>query len=190
MCNHGKAVMRSSKNACVIIDMPFATYQQSKEQAFSNAAKIIKRTGCSGVKIEGGKIMADTINFLTERSIPVLGHIGLLPQSVNIYGGYRKFGKEDSERKKLLDDAKQLESAGAFAIVMENIISDLAKEISSSIKIPTIGIGSGKYCDGQIMVTEDIVGMSENIPAFAKQFFNFNDHLAEAVKSYIKNMVE
>jgi 3-methyl-2-oxobutanoate hydroxymethyltransferase len=185
MIAHGQAVMRGSKKACVIVDMPFATYQESKEQAFRNAARVMKEVGCAGVKLEGGIEMAETIRFLVERGIPVLGHIGLLPQSVNTAGGFRSFGREEKEAAEIVEDAKTVADAGAFATVIEGTVEALARHITEVIPIPTIGIGASPACDGQILVTEDLTGLfSEFKPKFVKRYAELGQGIAEAGKQY------
>lgn len=185
MIQHASAVMRGSKTALVIVDMPFATYQESREQAYRNAARVMAESGCAGVKIEGGVEMADTVSFLTARGIPVLGHIGLLPQSLNTAGGYRSHGRSDTEADRLLQDAKALQDAGAFAIVLEGIVEPLAAKITAAIDIPTIGIGASPACDGQILVTDDMVGLFQDFtPKFVRQFAQIGQDVSKAIGDY------
>ncbi len=185
MIAHGKAVMRGSKKACVIVDMPFGSYQESREQAFRNAAQVMKDVGCAGVKLEGGLEMADTVRFLSERGIPVLGHIGLLPQSVNTAGGFRSLGRGEKEAAEIVADAHAIAGAGAFATVIEGTVEPVAREITQQIAIPTIGIGASPACDGQILVTEDLVGLfSDFKPKFVRRYAELGDGIAAASKAY------
>ena len=189
MIAHGKAVMRRSNRACVIVDMPFGSYQESPEAAFKNAARVMKEVGCAGVKLEGGIEMAKTISFLTKRGIPVLAHVGLLPQSVNTAGGFRSHGQEDEEASRILADAVDVTNAGAFAIVIEGTVEPLARKISETIHIPTIGIGASPACDGQILVTEDLVGLfSDFTPKFVKRYADLGKQIADAAKSYSEDV--
>lgn len=185
MVLHGQAVMRGAKRSCVIVDMPFGSYQESPEVAFRNAARIMKEVGCAGVKIEGGAEMAPTVKFLSERGIPVLGHVGLMPQSVNTMGGFKAQGREDEEAQKIIDDAKALEEAGAFAIVVEGTMEHIARKITDEVSVPTIGIGGSPACDGQILVTEDMAGLfTEFKPKFVKRYMDLGGGLAEAARQY------
>ncbi|HRK96268.1 MAG TPA: 3-methyl-2-oxobutanoate hydroxymethyltransferase, partial [Rhodospirillales bacterium] len=185
MIAHGKAVMRGSKKACVIVDLPFGSYQESREQAFRNAAEVMKEVGCAGVKLEGGIEMADTVRFLSERGIPVLGHIGLLPQSVNTAGGFRSLGRGEKEAAEIVADAHAIAEAGAFATVIEGTVEHVAREITRQIPIPTIGIGASPACDGQILVTEDLVGLfSDFKPKFVRRYAELGDGIAAAGKAY------
>jgi 3-methyl-2-oxobutanoate hydroxymethyltransferase len=189
MIAHGKAVMRRSNRACVIVDMPFGSYQESPEAAFKNAAQVMKEVGCAGVKLEGGIEMAKTISFLTKRGIPVLAHVGLLPQSVNTAGGFRSHGQEDEEATQILADAVAVTNAGAFAIVVEGTVEPLARKITENIHIPTIGIGASPACDGQILVTEDLVGLfSDFTPKFVKRYADLGEQIADAAKSYSEDV--
>lgn len=153
---HGKAVVDSTKNACVIVDLPFGSYEQSPQQAFEAAARILKETGAQGVKMEGGALMAPTVEFLTQRGIPVLGHIGLFPQHVNMIGGFKK----ERDAGRLMEDALAHQAAGAFACVIEAVPSDLAGPLRDKLEIPTIGIAAGQDCDGQILVIDDLIGLN------------------------------
>ncbi|MEG3617169.1 3-methyl-2-oxobutanoate hydroxymethyltransferase [Magnetovibrio sp. PR-2] len=185
MVLHGQAVMRGAKRSCVIVDMPFGSYQESPEVAFRNAARIMKDVGCAGVKIEGGAEMAPTVKFLSERGIPVLGHVGLMPQSVNTMGGFKAQGREDDAAQKIIDDAKALEEAGAFAVVVEGTMEHIARRITDEIAVPTIGIGGSPACDGQILVTEDMAGLfTEFKPKFVKRYMDLGGGLAEAARQY------
>lgn len=185
MIAHGKAVMRGSKKACVIVDMPFGSYQESREQAFRNAAQVMKEVGCSGVKLEGGTEMAETVRFLAERGIPVLGHVGLLPQSVNTAGGFRSLGRGEKEAADIVADAHAIADAGAFATVIEGTVEPVARQITAEIAIPTIGIGASPACDGQILVTEDLVGLfSDFKPKFVRRYAELGEGIAAAGKAY------
>ena len=191
MINHGVAVVRGSSRACIIVDMPFGTYQESPEQAYRNCARVIAKTGCSAVKIEGGVEMADTVSFLVQRGIPVMGHVGLKPQSVNIVGSYRAHGRGLDEAEKVKEDARAISSAGAFSIVLEGIIEKLAAEITDEIRAVTIGIGASAKCDGQILVTEDAIGMfSEFTPKFVKRFSETGEDIGNAVSEYAREVKE
>ncbi|WP_276120891.1 MULTISPECIES: 3-methyl-2-oxobutanoate hydroxymethyltransferase [Pararhizobium] len=185
MIAHGQAVMRGSEKACVVVDLPFGSYQESKEQAFNSAARILKETGCSAVKLEGGAEMAETVDFLTQRGIPVLGHVGLMPQLVNTMGGYRSLGRSDKEAAKIRRDAKAIDDAGAFAIVVEGTIEPLAREISETLRAPTIGIGASPACDGQILVSDDMLGIfSDFKPRFVKHFAELAPQISAAFEAY------
>lgn len=189
MIAHGQAVMRGSKTACVIVDLPFGTYQESKESAFRNAARVMKEVGCSGVKLEGGTEMAETIRFLVERGIPVLGHVGLLPQSVNTAGGFRSIGRGEKEAAAIVEDARAVADAGAFAMVIEGTIEPLARHITGLVPIPTIGIGASPACDGQILVTEDLTGLfSDYKPKFVKRYAELGRGIADAGKTYAEEV--
>jgi 3-methyl-2-oxobutanoate hydroxymethyltransferase len=185
MIQHGQAVMRGSSTACVIVDMPFASYQESPAQAFKNAAKIMQETGAQGIKLEGGVEMAETIKFLVERGIPVMGHVGLMPQMVNAYGGFTCRGKTPESRKKVMEDAVAAEKAGCFAVVVEGVVEDLAREVTKKLKIPVIGIGGSSACDGQILVSDDVAGMFTDFkPKFVKRYGNMAGELENAAKNY------
>ncbi|MGY9057375.1 MAG: 3-methyl-2-oxobutanoate hydroxymethyltransferase [Alphaproteobacteria bacterium] len=185
MIAHGQAVMRADPRACVVVDMPFASYEESLEQAFRNAARIMAETGCAAVKLEGGEAMAPTIRFLTERSVPVMSHIGLRPQAVNTFGGYKVQGRDDASRAQILADAKAVAEAGAFSVVIEKTAEDISRAITQAITIPTIGIGASMACDGQILVTEDILGLFVDFrPKFAKPYAELGKAVATAAQSY------
>ena len=189
MIAHGKAVMRGSRKACVIVDMPFGSYQESKENAFRNAARVMKEVGCAGVKLEGGTEMEDTIRFLAERGIPVLGHIGLLPQSVNTAGGFRSLGRGEKEAADIIADGRAVAEAGAFATVIEGTVEPVAAQITQALPIPTIGIGASPACDGQILVTEDMVGLfSEFKPKFVRRYAELGRGISEAGKAYAEDV--
>src|SRR5690606_30423018 len=152
-----KAVMRGASTSCVAVDMPFGTYQESREMAFRNAARVLQETGCDAVKLEGGEEMADTIAFLVERGLPVLGHIGLMPQQVRVAGGYRSVGHSDVEINKIKIDADAIGRSGALGLVVEGTVEPVAREVTAAVPVPTIGIGASIACDGQILVSDDIV---------------------------------
>lgn len=189
MLNHGRAVVKGSKKACVVVDMPFASYQQSAAQAFENAAKIMADTGCNAVKLEGGSEMADTIKFLVERGIPVMGHVGLMPQMVNAYGGYGCRGKTPEGRKKVIEDAISVQNAGCFAIVIEGVVESLAREVTEKTNIPVIGIGGSSACDGQVLVSEDMAGLFTDFkPKFVRRYGNLAGELQSAAASYASDV--
>lgn len=185
MIAHGAAVVRGSKRAMVMVDMPFGSYQESPEQAFRNAARVLQETGANGVKMEGGEEMAATVRYLVERGIPVLGHVGLTPQFVNGFGGYRTQGRNQAEAKKIRDDAAAIAAAGAFSIVLEGTMEPLAREITDASPVPIIGIGASPHCDGQILVTEDMLGLfNEFVPRHVRRFAELGTALTEAVEAY------
>ncbi|MDR6756622.1 3-methyl-2-oxobutanoate hydroxymethyltransferase [Mycoplana sp. BE70] len=189
MIAHGQAVMRGSSNACVVVDLPFGSYQESKELAFRSAARVLKETGCSAIKLEGGAEMAETVAFLTQRGIPVLGHVGLMPQLINTTGGYRSLGRNDKEAEKIRRDAKAIDDAGAFAIVIEGTVEPVAREISGLLKVPTIGIGASPACDGQVLVVDDALGVFTDFkPRFVKHFANLAPLMSEAFAAYAEEV--
>ncbi|HEY9664904.1 MAG TPA: 3-methyl-2-oxobutanoate hydroxymethyltransferase [Allocoleopsis sp.] len=183
--HHAKAVRRAVKQALMVVDLPFLTYQESKQQAMRSAGRAMKEAGAQAVKLEGGHPdMVDTVAYLVRAGIPVLGHVGLTPQSVHQFGGYRQQGKSAEAGERILAESIALEQAGAFAIVLEHIPADLALRISQKLTIPTIGIGAGPYCDGQVLVTADLLGLSEWQPPFAKVYANLRESIAQAVQTY------
>lgn len=185
MINHGKAVMRGSARAMVVVDMPFASYQESREQAYRNAARILAETGCAAVKLEGGREMADTIHFLTTRGVPVMAHIGLMPQAVNTAGGFRAHGRNDDEAATIRDDARAVTEAGAFSVVVEGTVEPVARQLSAEIAIPTIGIGASAACDGQVLVAEDMLGLFNDFtPKFVKRYTDLSPQISQAVADY------
>jgi len=187
---HTRAVARGSKNALIVTDMPFLSYQVSIEDARRNAGLLV-REGAEAVKLEGGVIMADTIKAIVDMDVPVMGHIGLTPQSVHRMGGYRVQGREKKQRKRLLDDARAVERAGAFCVVLEGIPADLAKEITERISIPTIGIGAGPSCDGQVLVIHDVLDLYDDVkPKFIKRYVNLKQIISSAVNEYIGDVRE
>jgi len=189
MVRHTKAVAKAAKNAFVVADMPFMSYNISKEDALKNAARLLAEGGTQAVKLEGGVEIAETVKAIVNAGIPVVGHIGLTPQSVNQLGGYKVQGKDDKTASKLKSDAKSLEDAGICALVLECMPMDLAKEITESLSIPTIGIGAGPYCDGQILVLHDMLGLTQgHKPKFVKQYANISQIIKDAVGSYISDV--
>lgn len=189
MIAHGQAVMRGSKQACVIIDLPFGSYQESPAQAFRTCAKVMAETGAGGVKLEGGAEMAETIRYLVDRGVPVMGHVGLKPQSVNTLGGFRAQGRNEEEAAQVMADAKAVAEAGAFSIVIEGTIEPVARAVSAAIAIPTIGIGASPQCDGQVLVTEDILGLAGDIsPKFVKRYAELAGAIDEAAKTYAEEV--
>lgn len=184
MIAHGQAVVRGSKSAMVIIDMPFGSYEASPEQAFHSASRVLKETGATAVKLEGGIAMAPIVEFLTQRGIPVMGHIGLTPQAVNVLGGYAARGRDDAERNRILGDAKAIEKAGAFAIVIEGVVESLATDITQFVTCPTIGIGGSNQCDGQVLVVDDMLGMFEQTAKFVKKFDQLSERIQHAASAY------
>ena len=188
MCAHGAAVVRGSWHALVGVDMPFGSYEQSPAQAFANASRVMKETGCAAVKLEGGEAMAETIAFLTSRGIPVIGHVGLTPQAVNMLGGYGVRGREDIEAEKILADARAVAEAGAFVMVVEGVMEELATRISKEVAIPVIGIGASSECDGQVLVTEDMLGLFERTPRFVKRYHNLAGEIGGAAHKYAEEV--
>jgi len=190
MLQHTAAVVRGTKEALVVADMPFMSYQASIEQGLVNAGRFIKKAGAGAVKIEGGAFRVPLIKALVGNGIPVLGHIGLTPQSIKEMGGYKVQGRKRSEARLLVKDAKALEKAGVFAIVLECVPESLGREIARAVKVPVIGIGAGKYCDGQILVTHDLLGLYSNLtPSFAKKYADLGEAMKKAFRSY-KSEVE
>ena len=188
MAAHGAAVVRGSYNAVVVVDMPFGSYETSKEQAFESASFLVKQTGAAAVKLEGGAPMAETVAFLNQRGIPVMGHVGLTPQAVNVLGGYAARGRTDAEAETIVGDAKALDDAGAFAIVIEGVVEPIAIEVTQSVACPTIGIGASAQCDGQVLVTEDMLGMFERVPRFVKKYENIAQVIERTVAQYAEEV--
>lgn len=188
MIMHGQAVVRGSSHALIVVDMPFGSYEESPAVAFRNAARVMKETGCGAVKLEGGRRMAETIRYLTERGIPVMAHIGLTPQSVNVMGGFKTQGRETGEWAAIEEDARAVSEAGAFAVVLEGMAELLAARITRQIPTPTIGIGASAECDGQILVLEDMLGLSPRVPKFVKEFGQIGAAIETAVKSYAEEV--
>ncbi len=185
MINHGRAVVKSSSHACVVVDMPFGSYQESREQAFRNSARVMVETGCAAVKLEGGRELADTIRFLTERGVPVMAHIGLKPQAVHTAGGFRAQGRVEAEANAIRADARAITEAGAFAVVVEGTVEPVARALSAEISIPTIGIGASPACDGQVLVIDDVLGLFDDFtPKFVKRFADLRPLITQAVEAY------
>lgn len=185
MVNHGKAVVRGSSTALVVVDMPFASYQESREQAFRNAARILAETGCAAVKLEGGREMAETIAFLTERGIPVMAHIGLKPQAVNAAGGFRAQGRNEGEATAIMADADAVADAGAFSVVVEGTVEPVARALTERLAIPTIGIGASVACDGQVLVADDVLGLFNDFtPKFVKRYAELSAEIGDAAARY------
>lgn len=189
MIAHGRAVARSCRHACVVVDMPFGSYQESPQQAYRNAARVLAETGCAAVKIEGGEEMADTVAFLARRGIPVLGHVGLLPQSVNAFGGFRYQGRDDAGARRIVADARAIDEAGAFAMVIEATAEPVARAVTAEVSVPTIGIGASPACDGQILVTEDILGLADDYaPSFVKRYAAVGPLISAAVTDFAEDV--
>ncbi len=188
MIMHGRAVVRGAKRALVVVDMPFGSYEESPAVAFRNAARVMKETDCGAVKIEGGRRMAETIRYLVDRGIPVMSHIGLTPQSVNVIGGFKAQGRRREEWAAIEKDAKEVAAAGAFAVVLEALTEPLAQRITSAIPIPTIGIGASRACDGQILVMEDMLGLSPRVPRFVKKFGKVGAVIESAIRDYAEDV--
>jgi 3-methyl-2-oxobutanoate hydroxymethyltransferase len=184
MIAHGAAVVRGSWHSVVIVDMPFGSYEASPERAFESAARVMAETGAAGVKLEGGTAMAPVVEFLTRRGIPVMGHIGLTPQAVNALGGYGARGRSNAEHASILDDARAIADAGAFGIVAEGIVEGLANEVTAAVSVPVIGIGASAQCDGQVLVTEDMLGLFERTPRFVKRYDDLAGRISAAVETY------
>ncbi|MES1990152.1 MAG: 3-methyl-2-oxobutanoate hydroxymethyltransferase [Pseudomonadota bacterium] len=188
MIAHGSAVMRGTDRALVVVDMPFGSYEESPEVAFRNAVRIIKETGCTAVKLEGGKRLAETIRYLNERGIPVMAHVGLTPQSIQTMGGFKTQGRVEEEWTAIEEDAAAVAEAGAFAVVLEGMAEPLAARITRQIAIPTIGIGASAECDGQILVLEDMLGLSPKAPKFVKEFATLGAQIAGAAEAYAREV--
>jgi len=188
MCAHGAAVVRGSWHALVAVDMPFGSYEASSEQAFESASRVMKETGCAAVKLEGGEAMAPTIDFLTQRGVPVIGHVGLTPQAVNVLGGYGARGREEREADKIIADAKAVSGAGAFSIVLEGVLESIANEVARAVAAPIIGIGASAECDGQVLVTEDMLGLFERTPRFVKRYDDLAARIGEAARTYAEEV--
>jgi 3-methyl-2-oxobutanoate hydroxymethyltransferase len=188
MIYHTKAVQHGVRRAMIVVDMPFMSYQTNPDEAFRNAGRIMKETDAGAVKLEGGEIIAETVTKLTANGIPVIAHIGLTPQSIHKFGGYQPRGKDKDEAAQLIKDAKILEDAGAFAIVIEKVPALLAKKITHAVKVPTIGIGAGKYVDGQILVVYDMLGLLEEFnPRFVRKYLNLSQSIYDAFTKYVKD---
>src|ERR1700742_1559670 len=184
MILQGHAVMRGSKHALVVIDMPFGSYEQSKEQAFASCARVMKETGCGAIKLEGGRRMAETIAFLVERGVPVMGHVGLTPQSINTIGSFRAQGRDEADWGPIEEDGLAGAPAGAFSVVLEAMAEPLARKLSGAIPIPTISIGASVACAGQVLVMEDMLGLSQRVPKFVKRFGDLGPGIEKAIADY------
>ena len=188
MIMHGRAVMRGAKRALVVVDMPFGSYEESPAHAFRNGARVVKETECGAIKLEGGRRMGETIRFLAERGIPVMAHIGLTPQSINAFGGFKTQGRERAQWAAIEEDARVVTEAGAFAVVLEALAEPLAAKITRDIAIPTIGIGASAVCDGQILVMEDMLGLSPRVPKFVKEFGEVGKAIEKAIATYAEDV--
>jgi 3-methyl-2-oxobutanoate hydroxymethyltransferase len=188
MILQGHAVLRGSQRALVVVDMPFGSYEQSKEQAFASCARVLKETLCGAVKLEGGRRMAETIAFLVERGVPVMGHVGLTPQSINTIGSFRAQGRDEDDWAPIEADAKAVADAGAFSVVVEAVAEPLGRRITEQVAIPTIGIGASPACDGQILVLEDMLGLSPRVPKFVKRYGELGPGIEAAISGYAKEV--
>ena len=184
MIMHGQAVMRGSKRAMVVIDMPFGSYEGGPEVAYANAVRVMKETGAQAIKVESGPAVVETIAYLTERGVPVMGHVGLRPQSVLVQGGFRAKGRSNAEHAAVLDEAKGAAAAGAFAMVVEGVTESLARAITAELDIPTIGIGASSSCDGQVLVTDDMLGIFDWTPKFVRRYADLRTDIDRAVRAY------
>ncbi len=184
MILQGHAVMRGSQRALVVVDMPFGSYESSREQAFASAVRVLKETGCGAIKLEGGQRMAETIRFLVERGVPVMAHVGLTPQAINTLGSFRAQGRDESDWAPIEADAKAVSDAGAFSVVVEAVAEPLARKITGAIPIPTIGIGASPACDGQVLVMEDMLGLTPRVPKFVKRYGDLGPGIEAAIKGY------
>jgi 3-methyl-2-oxobutanoate hydroxymethyltransferase len=190
MANHAAAVVRGSYHSVVVVDMPFGSYEASSERAFESAAHLLKASGAAAVKLEGGEAMAQTVEFLVQRGIPVMGHVGLTPQAVNVLGGYGARGRSEAEANKIVRDARMLASAGAFAIVVEGVVEPIAEQVTQAVPCPTIGIGASAKCDGQVLVTEDMLGMFERVPRFVKRYDDLAARISAAAEAFAREVRE
>jgi len=190
MVAHGAAVVRGSYHSVVVVDMPFGSYEASPQAAFASASRIMAETGAAAVKLEGGQAMAETIAFLSQRGIPVMAHIGLTPQAVNALGGYAARGRSDEEHAKIMADGEAVAAAGAFAVVIEGVVEPIAVALTRSLAIPTIGIGASAQCDGQVLVTEDMLGMFERVPRFVKRYGDIAGMIGDTAAQYAAEVRE
>jgi 3-methyl-2-oxobutanoate hydroxymethyltransferase len=184
MILHGQAVMRGAHRAMVVVDMPFGSYEAGPETAYANAARVMKETGCQAVKVESGPEVARVVEYLVRRGIPVMGHVGLRPQAINVDGGFKAKGRTGEERTRVLQEAKSTNDAGAFCIVVEGVAEDLAVEITQFVDVPTIGIGASSACDGQILVTDDMLGLFEWTPKFVRRYADLREAVGQAASAY------
>lgn len=188
MIMHGRAVVRGTQKALIVVDLPFGSYEESPAMAFRNAARVMKETQCGAVKLEGGKRMAETIRFLTERGIPVMAHIGLTPQSTHVMGGFKTQGRDEATWDAHEEDARAVAEAGAFSVVLEGMVEPLAARITKAVDIPTIGIGASAQCDGQILVLEDMLGLNPTPPKFVKTYGSLGGQIEQAVEKYAEEV--
>jgi 3-methyl-2-oxobutanoate hydroxymethyltransferase len=188
MILQGRAVMRGSRRALVVVDLPFGSYEESPEQAFRSAAKVLKDTGCGAIKVEGGLRMAETVRFLVERGVPVMSHVGLTPQSINTIGGFKVRGRDEEGAAAIRADAIAVAEAGAFGVVLEALVEPLAREITALLPVPTIGIGASPACDGQILVLEDMLGLSPRVPKFVKRYGSLAGEIEASVRAYAEEV--
>jgi 3-methyl-2-oxobutanoate hydroxymethyltransferase len=188
MILHGQAVMRGARRAMVVVDMPFGSYEGAPEEAYANAARVMKETGAGAVKVEAGPAVVATIRYLVDRGIPVMGHVGLRPQAVLVDGGFKAKGKGGEERARILDEARATAEAGAFAIVVEGVAEGLAREITEAVAVPTIGIGASAGCDGQILVTDDMLGLFDWTPKFVRRYADLRGEISRAASSYAEDV--
>jgi 3-methyl-2-oxobutanoate hydroxymethyltransferase len=184
MILHGQAVMRTSRKAMVVVDMPFGSYEGAKETAYANAVRILKETGCQAVKVESGPTIPETIAYLVRRGVPVMGHVGLRPQAVNVDGAFRAKGRTEDERARVVAEAEATADAGAFCVVVEGVAEALAREITQAIDVPTIGIGASAGCDGQILVTDDMLGLFDWTPKFVRRYADLRGEIGRAARAY------
>lgn len=184
MIAHGAAVVRGSYHSLVIVDMPFGSYEESPDHAIRSATRVMKETGAAAIKMEGGEAMAETVAFLSARGIPVMGHVGLTPQAVNILGGHKVQGRDEATAAKVIADARAIDEAGAFSIVIEGVIEQIAIEATQAVACPTIGIGASAQCDGQVLVTEDMLGLFDRVPRFVKKYDDVASQVTQAVERY------
>jgi 3-methyl-2-oxobutanoate hydroxymethyltransferase len=188
MILQGHAVMRGSKRALVVVDMPFGSYEASKEQAFASCARVLKETGCGAIKLEGGRRMAETIAFLVERGVPVMAHVGMTPQAINVLGSFRARGRDEADWGPIEEDALAVAQAGAFSVVVEAVAEPLARRITETVPIPTIGIGASAACDGQVLVLEDMLGLSPRVPKFVKRYGTLGPSIEAAIAAYAEEV--
>jgi 3-methyl-2-oxobutanoate hydroxymethyltransferase len=188
MILHGQAVMRASKRAMVVIDMPFGSYEAGPEVAFANAVRVMKETGAQAIKVESGPVIAETVRYLVDRGVPVMGHVGLRPQAVLVEGGFKAKGRDEEGRSRVMAEAKAVADAGAFAVVVEGVAEGLAREITEAIRAPTIGIGASAGCDGQILVTDDLLGLFDWTPRFVRRYADLRGEIGRAVRAYAEDV--
>jgi len=188
MIMHGKAVMRGANKALVVVDLPFGSYEDSPLTAFKNASRVMMETGCQAVKIESGSYAAETISYLVERGIPVMSHVGLRPQSMNVLGGFRARGRRKEVEDEIIDNAIAADKAGSFAVVVEGVSTEIAEKVTKAVSIPTIGIGASAGCDGQILVTPDMLGLFDRVPKFVKKYGDLNGFVEDAVSNYAREV--